>query len=237
MLFQYKQLRMGELQQLLARFETVKVLVYLRRQDSYLTSFYNSLVRNGQTPEPFEQFCRDHRVRFEYNLAAWGELVGHDNVTARPFDRRCWRRSDILADFLHQVAPGLDPESLQRTESTNPSLPLPAMEVLWHANSHHIQNPAKFRAFLRSYFTGDRVDTRETLLTPDLYQFIRERYAAENRRVAERYFAPEEVQALAFEEAFDDALVTYRALDTARQAELLVTLWNHLCAGRRPRDF
>ena len=86
----------------------VTVLIYLRRQDEFLTSIYSTAIRSGHT----ERFRvptgpRLHR-RYDYRglLELWSGVFGRAAIKPRLFQPRAWVGGQLLTDFCH--AGGLD---------------------------------------------------------------------------------------------------------------------------------
>ncbi|MBN2323419.1 MAG: hypothetical protein JXQ30_06770 [Spirochaetes bacterium] len=83
----------------------VKVLCYLRRQDDYLESWYNQMVKMGAKVS--EGFSSDllytlDEIHSNYLrvLDAWERIFGRLNMIVRIYDRRNILDGDIIKDFL-----------------------------------------------------------------------------------------------------------------------------------------
>jgi hypothetical protein len=91
----------------------VRVLVYLRRQDQWYSSFYNQDVKGvRQWPHGPYQFYEAHQI-FQYDyyslLKRWSEVFGKENILIRPYEPGQWHEGDILRDFCHTLGiPELD---------------------------------------------------------------------------------------------------------------------------------
>ena len=237
MLFWLRRNDRGALADLFAGFSSVKVIAYLRRQDSYLPSFYSSVVSNGNRMPPFEVFCAEQDLDYLANLDAWADLVGADNVIARPFLRQHWVGGDIVRDLLTQLEVQLPGESLAASGPRNEALSAEAIEVLQAVNAgRSIAKPHAFREFLGEHFASARETPCKGLMTQALLEHLRERYDEGNRELGERYFARQAADALAF--APDEKLTAdpYEPLDRADYGDLLAGLWEQSQQALHDRD-
>lgn len=228
MLFWFRVVDTEALQRLFDLFSTVRVIAYLRRQDSYLPSHYSSLVNNGLQPQSFEQFCTDINLNYLRNLDAWAEFIGADNIIARPFVRKFWERSDIATDFLSRVGCALTSEDLVDSEAKNQALSLEAIDVLLATGgaSTRTDFPA-FRDAVLAHFAATRHTSSQQLMTASILSNIRQRYASKNRELAQKYFATNESTALDFPGEQDRAADTYHPLAATDYAALLESIWEH----------
>jgi hypothetical protein len=114
----------------------VRILVYLRRQDSFLASFYNQLIKSRLYTATFEGFLqqsangvidlREYHLplvmcRYDYLLNLWGQAFGRDNIFAGVYDDY-----DMPIGILHDIAikTGIDISDLAPPHTdTNPALP------------------------------------------------------------------------------------------------------------------
>lgn len=121
-------------------FDEVRIIVYLRRQDSAMLSMYAEYMRRGFSGPTFDQFL-DRQLSLDTDipyldyqrmLTNWIEVFGLESITVRLFDRAGLRDGDVLVDFLAQVlAPSeLDLAELVPSSESNVSLSAPALEFL-----------------------------------------------------------------------------------------------------------
>ncbi len=107
-------------------FESVTVVVYLRRQDDLAVSRYSTSLRVGR---PASLSLLDEAKRtplyFDYEalLARWSGAFGRQAVIARLFDRQALVGGDVVADFLKVC--GFD-GVLQSNGPGDPNRSLPA---------------------------------------------------------------------------------------------------------------
>jgi len=83
-------------------FDTVKVIVYLRRQDQWLESFFNQQIKDGFSipTEPELLPCKNYLL-FSKNLSIWEQYFGQDNILVRNFSA-C--NGDVVKDFCRLLS-------------------------------------------------------------------------------------------------------------------------------------
>lgn len=86
-------------------FDEITILVYLRRRDYMLASFFSQRIKNGSKNISWNKAIRKLQTH-EPNalLDRWAQVAGAANVVARPFLERYKRTPDaLLADFCTHV--------------------------------------------------------------------------------------------------------------------------------------
>jgi len=85
----------------------VKLICYLRRQDSWIESWYNQLVKTDVTKlsrmsiGEFVDFHRDNGMMDYFEvLSDWEKEFGAVNMTVKAFEKGQWLNGDIIEDFL-----------------------------------------------------------------------------------------------------------------------------------------
>ncbi|PTX55643.1 hypothetical protein C8N43_0282 [Litoreibacter ponti] len=83
----------------------VKIICYLRRQDSYLEALYKQLLKNSRIPPDREAFLKDaaRRMRYLETFKTYAEIFGRDNVIVRPFGPKWLVDGDVVRDFAHHI--------------------------------------------------------------------------------------------------------------------------------------
>lgn len=87
------------IRQLTAGYE-VKIVVYLRRQDTLLLSVINETIKGGRMPQTN---AASYKMDYDSALAVWANMFGKNNILVRPFEKSCFYQGTIFADFLHSV--------------------------------------------------------------------------------------------------------------------------------------
>ncbi|PLW81651.1 hypothetical protein CWI75_14380 [Kineobactrum sediminis] len=97
---------LGDIRQALAG-HTVKIVVYLRRQDQLYASFYNQDVKGArQWSRSAYEFYGTHQIfRHSYSrlMEFWSSAFGVENIIIRPYERAQWVGGDIVQDFCATI--------------------------------------------------------------------------------------------------------------------------------------
>ncbi len=118
-------------------FET-RLIIVLRRQDTFIESLYNQQLKHGETRE-FMAFVEDlplDNYRWDGVVGVFAERFGPDNVTVVPFERQVLASAD-RANFIEAIfqALGLDMKvDISNLPIKNPSIPERALEIQRLAN-------------------------------------------------------------------------------------------------------
>ena len=175
----------------------IKVIVYLRRQDTFLLSRWNQGIKSIRAAK---ESCDDYFVmsknkerkiyQYATKLDEIAAIVGKENVTVRRFVPGTWRDGSIIHDFMHEIGLDVTPEFVELEESVNFRLDKNATEIKRVMNqadeftSKEVAYMGKFlKQISRDYIQKDQT---EMLSKEELEQFL-ETCADENRRVAEEY--------------------------------------------------
>lgn len=169
-------------------FRSVRILVYLRRQDDFAVSTYSTGVKSGRT-NPLE-LPRKRRVRDRYDywelLSRWRRAFGRENMLCRKFEPASFVSGDLIADFL--TAAGCDPHlEWRRPGSVNGSLDARSLEFLRLLNVHAgTDRPPRLLQMLESVSDGPLIDIPERQRAA-LMRKVRD----SNAMVAREYFGGE----------------------------------------------
>ncbi|MCC8107172.1 MAG: hypothetical protein LIO99_14425 [Clostridiales bacterium] len=114
---------------------TIKVIVYLRRQDQYLLSQWNQHIKNRPASQTFQEYLDKVLsgwplvVDYAASLDNIAQHIGKENMTVRRFDSSFWIGGSIYSDFLDAL--GLDPDLPleQPKKFVNTSLTLNHVEI------------------------------------------------------------------------------------------------------------
>jgi len=83
-----------------------RVVVYLRRQDHFIESYYSWQRRGGRMMRARldKEFCKKIEY-FPYSklLARWAQVFGKANISVRPFEKESLYSHDLIRDFLREV--------------------------------------------------------------------------------------------------------------------------------------
>jgi len=150
---------------------TVRIIVYLRRQDEYLESWFGQIVKTGSyTPEL---------------LKPWEKAFGRENVIVRAYEKNQFKNYNLQEDFIsvfgikeHQLAP-IDRE-------VNTSLSRDKILLLRKLARNNLDQLID-KDFIEAL---KKIDTRgdsKYVLSKDRRQEIVKFYESSNNSVSERY--------------------------------------------------
>jgi len=132
----------AQLREMLAPlFDTVEIVVYIRRQDDAILSMYGEFMRRGFAgPLTFPVFldrCLSETsfvpyVFYRRELEKWINVWGRDAINVRLFDRKEFIGGDILTDFMSVVLgrTNFDMSDFQASPADNRGLSAPVLEAL-----------------------------------------------------------------------------------------------------------
>ncbi len=171
---------------------SVRVVVYLRRQDDHLVSRYQQVVKVGETRRLTERSQRldlSHTYDYYARLRTWTRLVQPDELVVRPFERDRFANGSLYQDFLDAVSIDARAEDLdQVVRSRNESLDAESVEFLRILNVLRAENEAAAalvpvdRALVKRLAVASTGPTL-TLPSPLLDEFMA-RWEVSNRGVA-----------------------------------------------------
>jgi len=189
---------LGWLAAVAARVETRAVL-YLRRQDHWLMSWYNQHVKwpfdrakSRMDPQAFLAALEDfHWLDYERLLGRWSAVLGAERVGVAVLEKG--QVEDATADFLARA--GIDPAGLDLdAERFNDSLPVHMLEFARHLGLFELKGGKRMRVLnaLRSGL-ADRapVERTSTVYSPEERNRVLARFAASNRAAARRFLGRE----------------------------------------------
>ena len=171
--------------------DRVTIVVYLRNQIDYLVSWYNTLVKAGNS-KPFDSFGMHlikRQVDYARMLAPWSRVFGIENMRVRRFEPQDMKGGDIVEDFASIV--GFEMKGLARGDRLNQSLDAEAVEFLRMFNSYFPRvkgergNPE--RAGVVDLLLAQRGGDGFRISRAKAAE-IEARFRKSNREVSERYF-------------------------------------------------
>ncbi len=172
----------------------IRVIVYLRRQDSFISSNWNQLVKRQWTEETFEHYIsRVDRTMLNYydKLERMAALIGKENIIVRRFDREKFIGGNIYSDFLDAVGISITNEYVITKEVRNTSL---------YGNTHEIKRvlnsipQIKDRAaqtflvnILQEFSALSKEKYPSEMFSKEEANALLEDYASGNKKIAEEY--------------------------------------------------
>ncbi|MCD8104232.1 MAG: hypothetical protein LUF35_04335 [Lachnospiraceae bacterium] len=134
----------------------MQIIVYLRRQDLFLTSLWNQKVKKGKTSEPLPLFVKHHMEEkplytdYDQTLTRLADIFGADALIVRRYETASWVNQSICDDFLTAV--GLDcslPFVSSKETPANLSLSESAAEIQRIVNSADFLSPEEKQRFAK----------------------------------------------------------------------------------------
>jgi hypothetical protein len=77
----------------------VKVIIYLRRQDSYVESAYSQVIKDKYQGSIYE-FIKGRALDYKEICDRWSEIFDKENIIVRPYEREQFKDNSIFSDFM-----------------------------------------------------------------------------------------------------------------------------------------
>lgn len=173
---------------------SLRVIVYLRRQDDHLVSRYQQVVKVGETKRLTEWTSEvDLSGTYDYyhRLRTWERLLEPDEFVVRRFERDSLVDGSLLQDFLEAAGIDLRAEGLAEAPTRNVSLDAESVEFLRIYNLYRVENESARVGLIDNRLLVERLAGCAsgpvlTLPSAVLDGFMAQ-WADANRAVAERY--------------------------------------------------
>jgi hypothetical protein len=209
--------------------EDIRVLVYLRRQDSMLVALYSQELKSGRTA-PLEVPGLDKAgagSKYDYlaMIDRWSQVVGADRVQPRVFERGQLVGGDVIEDYLDAIGLGASDE-FDYPDERNPSLDAAGMEFLRLFNQHvpdRRLGPNAVRGDIASLLTA-RTDQSRRMALPaaDARAFV-DRFAPGNASIARDFL--HRADGVLFRDGYADGSDASPPLTVERAVEISAGLW------------
>lgn len=104
---------------------TVKIVIYLRRQDKYLISQYRQFIGANKYSDSFQQFIIEQKWLIDYYqiIKPWQQVFGTKNIIVKIFEPDQFK-NDLIDDFLDAIDYSQNRSDLIKTsmQSVSPSI-------------------------------------------------------------------------------------------------------------------
>lgn len=182
----------------------VKVLMYLRRQDDFLSSSWNQIVKLGREKNAVKSWDeytanipneRERMLDYERNIRSAEAVLGKENVIVRCYESRRFHGGIIQSDFLDAVGMTMTEEFELNTEVTNTSLTGNMHEIKRILNRVEAFGERENQFFIDvlkncSMEPDTRWDFR--MFSKEETEKFLKKYEEGNRRIAEEYLGETE---------------------------------------------
>lgn len=182
---------------------TLKVIVYLRRQDLLVKSYWAQQVKVGSTMTFDDYIAKRKYGKFHLDYAehldSLAEYLGKDNIIVRVYEKEQYEGADhsILSDFLKIL--GLEYDNSFEKEQTvyNVSLSGKYLEAKRLLNrNEYMRGKSNFMTYTLLRLQEEEQATRSTdqsvYLSEEIVQYLKETYSDSNSRVAREYLGRED---------------------------------------------
>lgn len=173
----------------------VKVIVYLRRQDDFLFSWWNQQVKEGMLSSSVmsweEVVGKMPYIKLDYYdiLTRISTYIGKENITVRTFDKKNFVGGSIQADFLEAINLSFTDEYKMTTPMQNPSLTKNNVEIKRVLNTLpdlNKQQNSYFRKVLTEASANGEED-RRNMFSQEEKQAFMDKYREGNAQIAREY--------------------------------------------------
>lgn len=180
---------------------TIKAVVYLRRQDDFLYSWWNQQVKEGMHGtsvlnwERMVTECPFIRLDYYNVLQQFADVIGKENIIVRRFDRKKFFGETIYADFLNAVGLQYSAEYQVLTEIQNVSLTKNDNEIKRLLNELPELNAKSnqiFRKLLQECSQSAPDDNQYGMFSEEEMKVFLLKYEEENSKIAREYLGTEE---------------------------------------------
>ncbi len=180
---------------------SVKVIIFLRRQDQYAASLYNQNVKvNTRThgaglQKTWKQYitppCPKERS-FDYyeRLESIRAVLGKDAMIVRRFDKKYFYKDSLQAEFLHLIGLEYTDEYQQKLSQINQSLPGNTLEIMRLLNEIESLDEDERTFFRHALYQDAELSSRyykTCMFSKEETKEFLARYEEGNRRIAEEY--------------------------------------------------
>ena len=211
--------------------DDVGIVVYLRRQDSFLVSLYSQSLKLGGTASLSVPSEAEAGAGSKYDywalVSRWAAVVGAENVHVRVFEPAALVRADVVRDYMHIIELEDDP-ALKLPERSNPSLDAEGAEFLRLLNQHvpaKTAGPDARRGDVSPAVTMASHTGPALSLDPDDARAFVSRFEQGNAAVAEHYLGRPGGPLFSQEYASSSGVPT--RLSVERAVQISASIWTH----------
>ncbi|MCC8101768.1 MAG: hypothetical protein LIP11_05750 [Clostridiales bacterium] len=174
----------------------IKIVVYLRRQDLFLTSLWNQRVKATKSGETLPEYLDNLAIQkplyadYEKTLQTLSDTFGKENIIVRRFEPASWVEHSITKDFLDAIGMDYHLSFQPPAHTVNPSLNGNALEIQRLINrSDLLSNSEKLNlsAYLKAIPESTQTDRAFQHLSVEESAALLAHYKDGNNRVAESY--------------------------------------------------
>lgn len=205
----------------------MQIIIYLRRQDRWLESWYNQQVKNGHVlPHNVYEFAEhcEYLMNYRRYIEVLSEVFGRNNIIVRVYEKEQLPEG-LFDDFSKHSGIG-DPKNfpLHHPARSNSQLLPEALEFMHICNNLEAdpQTKRELRLLIRKVtkqFENEIVFQRQDLLTPNDRHKLLDQYDTDNRWIAQEYLGRND--GALFMEGFTDELAEKRTAETLTSEQVV----------------
>ncbi|MCD8021357.1 MAG: hypothetical protein LUF92_17830 [Clostridiales bacterium] len=180
----------------------VKILVYLRRQDSYTDSGWNQKVKSGKkvgstwTGEYFIENV-NQLIQLDYynTLKNIEDILGKDNIIVRRFGRQYFKNGSVFEDFVDAIGMKYSSRFVISETEKNQRLYGNAIEIKRMVNcipDFTMSENLFFRKICFEMSDNHPEWKNQTMFSPEEAAAFMEKYRDGNREIMRKYFGKDE---------------------------------------------
>jgi len=171
----------------------VKIIAYLRRQDEYLESWFAQLVKTTKPDADIynlmSELRRSKLLDHDHLLGKWAEFFGKGSILARPYERRQFKRENLLYDFLSIF--GIEQFERFSFEEKDANVSLSRDQIVLIKAFYNAGLERFVDDVVRKPFDFDTSSSRY-FLSPSEREALIEEFSASNEAVAREYLKRED---------------------------------------------
>lgn len=175
----------------------IKVIVYLRRQDEYISSWWNQKVKHGRriySSTSWEDFLNSHMYGIGLNyydeLKKISDVIGKENVFVRRFGRQYFKNQSIYEDFFEALGLEFTDEYVIQETQRNESLYGNAIEIKRILNSMPnlgVRDNALFRNVIGEVSAAKPENKTTSLFSMEEAREFLEKFRDGNKKIMQEY--------------------------------------------------
>lgn len=174
----------------------IKLIVYLRRQDQFLSSRYNQRVKNSGLTQTWEEHVKrapkalGDVLDYASKLSNMAEVFGRENICVRRFDRAEFYGGSIYADFFQFLGLEITDEYQELEEDANLAFGGNTFEIMRVINTipeFDESNRAYMRYLLKQCAAESGNRYKHTMFSKEEAEAFLLDYREGNRQIAEDY--------------------------------------------------
>lgn len=177
----------------------IKIIVYLRRQDDFLVSWYNQLIKHNITNknilswnEYFQNYNKYVQLDYLKCLKKLKNIFGMENIIVRRFDKKYFKGGSLISDFLDIFDLELNSSFYidDNYEKFNTKMSENACEIkriINNTTEMNINEIRKFEWILREFSPISEEKYPCSMLSEEESCELMQLYELTNRKIAKRY--------------------------------------------------